>query len=246
MPSYCCIIGCSNTSSKNKEIGFFGIPKVITRQGSSCEEITMKRRIAWLKAINRIDFTLNFVKGKKWIKVCGNHFKKGKPAYVQNVNDPDWIPNLKLGYDPEHKSIRYELPNQRKAKNALRSSRQAQYSEMNEQEIVAAQLKQEFPLYHESVQEKDHQELKQDFLLHPEGIIKVERLEADEPQLCEELAPTLPLGDDRNFTQHLVTEIKREVLLSSLLSEPSATDIIFQNLNQEQFTLQHHTNDNER
>ncbi|XP_055868594.1 uncharacterized protein LOC106070049 isoform X2 [Biomphalaria glabrata] len=207
MPSYCCIIGCSNTSSKNKEIGFFGIPKVITRQGSSCEEITMKRRIAWLKAINRIDFTLNFVKGKKWIKVCGNHFKKGKPAYVQNVNDPDWIPNLKLGYDPEHKSIRYELPNQRKAKNALRSSRQAQYSE---------------------------------------GIIKVERLEADEPQLCEELAPTLPLGDDRNFTQHLVTEIKREVLLSSLLSEPSATDIIFQNLNQEQFTLQHHTNDNER
>jgi len=31
-------------------------------------------------------------------KICGKHFHSGKPAYLYNVNDPDWLPSLHLGH----------------------------------------------------------------------------------------------------------------------------------------------------
>ncbi|KAK7010018.1 nuclease harbi1, partial [Biomphalaria glabrata] len=42
-----------------------------------------------------------------------------KPAYVQMVNDPDWVPSLHLGYDKKQdESRRYERLQQRKSKKA--------------------------------------------------------------------------------------------------------------------------------
>ena len=37
-------------------------------------------------------------------KVCEKHFYSGKPAYLHNTTDPDWLPTLHLGHK-EHRSV---------------------------------------------------------------------------------------------------------------------------------------------
>ena len=37
-------------------------------------------------------------------KVCEKHFHSGKPAYLYNTTDPDWLPTLRLGHK-EHGSV---------------------------------------------------------------------------------------------------------------------------------------------
>ncbi|KAK7909917.1 hypothetical protein WMY93_014601 [Mugilogobius chulae] len=59
-------------------------------------EITRRRRMAWIAAIRRPDFT--FDKIPKTAKVCSLHFHTGKPAYEMYTSDPDWAPSLNLGY----------------------------------------------------------------------------------------------------------------------------------------------------
>ena len=76
--SYCSIVGCSNNSGNTDQIGFFRVPSVLTREGIETEELTKKRRAAWIRAINRKNFSDDFIGKKVWIKVCGEHFVKGK------------------------------------------------------------------------------------------------------------------------------------------------------------------------
>ncbi|KAK4882942.1 hypothetical protein RN001_006261 [Aquatica leii] len=32
------------------------------------------------------------------MKICSDHFLSGKPAPLGNVNNPDYVPHLKMGY----------------------------------------------------------------------------------------------------------------------------------------------------
>jgi len=50
----CAVFGCSNKSGKVK-VSYHSIPKIITGQGELVKALTTRRRLAWIKAINRKD-----------------------------------------------------------------------------------------------------------------------------------------------------------------------------------------------
>ena len=79
MPHHCCIVDCSNSS---KVVGkrFFGIPTVVHAKFGQLEvEKSTRRRRKWIERINRASIT--FDKAGKEVKVCSDHFLKGKSPY---------------------------------------------------------------------------------------------------------------------------------------------------------------------
>ncbi|XP_026125674.1 uncharacterized protein LOC113107400 [Carassius auratus] len=101
--SHCCVNKCSSTSHdrygkhRNNGIQFFRLPKWIQHQGKQMSDLTRRRRIAWLAAIRRKDFTFDFV--PQSMRVCSLHFHSGKPSYQMLENHPDWTPSLLLGHN---------------------------------------------------------------------------------------------------------------------------------------------------
>lgn len=71
----CCVFGCGNSYKKNPLLSFFCIPSVRKNQGKETEELTERRRKAWLKAINRKNLNDNAI--RKWHVVCSEHFITG-------------------------------------------------------------------------------------------------------------------------------------------------------------------------
>lgn len=93
------------------------LPKVIANQCARTKELSEKRRSTWLARINRKDLkTLNNV------RVCGRHFKTGRPAKLFDETNPDWAPNILLGHgcmeQTPTKFARYERRKMRAAKSA--------------------------------------------------------------------------------------------------------------------------------
>lgn len=74
----CAIIGCSNRSGRDK-VRYFTLPAHVKHQGEQMDEITARRRRAWLKAISRDDLTEETLKN---IVVCEKHFVKGWLQFV--------------------------------------------------------------------------------------------------------------------------------------------------------------------
>ena len=78
----CCIDYCTNSSHSSKGeklengIRFFRIPKVKTGQGLQVEEVTKRRREAWIAAIGRT--TITFDNSSDGMRVCSRHFDGGK------------------------------------------------------------------------------------------------------------------------------------------------------------------------
>uniref|UniRef100_A0A8C5EBS4 Uncharacterized LOC114459264 n=1 Tax=Gouania willdenowi TaxID=441366 RepID=A0A8C5EBS4_GOUWI len=101
--SHCCVQNCSNTSHdshgrrRNNGIQFFRLPKWTQHLGEQVSDLTRRRRIAWLAAITRKDFT--FDRTPPWMRVCSLHFHSGKPSYEMLENHPDWTPSLLLGHN---------------------------------------------------------------------------------------------------------------------------------------------------
>ena len=85
MVHYCCVIDCTNSSSKKwecqeKGIKFFSFP---TRDP--------EQRDKWISAVNRIE------EGKPWIpkyysKICSEHFVSGE--WSRTRGHPDYLPTL--------------------------------------------------------------------------------------------------------------------------------------------------------
>lgn len=70
------------------------IPKVIENQGDHVHEVSTRRRLAWLKNINRKDWTPG-----PGARVCSTHFITNKPSSLLDESNPDWAPTLKMGHD---------------------------------------------------------------------------------------------------------------------------------------------------
>ena len=50
----CCVIGCSARADRDKDLCFFSIPAVLTHQGKITEELSRKRRTAWIGRIGHL------------------------------------------------------------------------------------------------------------------------------------------------------------------------------------------------
>ena len=74
----CVVFGCGSRSDRDKGIGFYRIPSVVTNKGEFEEELTTERREKWIKAISRDDTESKGVLNSE--RVCGKHFVSGKPA----------------------------------------------------------------------------------------------------------------------------------------------------------------------
>ena len=74
MGRFCCVIGCSSRSEREKSIRLFNVPLEITHQGVQTRELSKKRRELWLANINREDVSNGTIKTPQ---VCSRHFHRG-------------------------------------------------------------------------------------------------------------------------------------------------------------------------
>ena len=51
------VVGCSSKSGKQKGLGFFRMPKIITNQGKESEELATRKRNEWISAVSHGDAT---------------------------------------------------------------------------------------------------------------------------------------------------------------------------------------------
>ncbi|XP_038140754.1 uncharacterized protein LOC119783349 [Cyprinodon tularosa] len=98
MARSCCVRGCQSRHGRSGDEGirFFRFPTWKRSHGPQLEEITKRRRMAWLSAVRRKDLIFN--KTFPHMCVCSRHFHKGEPAYEMMESDPDWAPSLHLGH----------------------------------------------------------------------------------------------------------------------------------------------------
>lgn len=89
------MFGCSHRTERDR-IPFYRIPAVKCNSSSEIKNLLSKRRYLWIQRINRKDFT-EFK--ANYSRVCSDHFVSGKPCDIKDVNNPDWAPSLKLGYE---------------------------------------------------------------------------------------------------------------------------------------------------
>ena len=86
------MVSCGNRSQRDKK-SYFGLPRIITHQGTKTHELSKKRQAEWLVRIRREDITPNQYVS---ICVCSDHFVCRVPAKLYDVDNPDWAPSLKL------------------------------------------------------------------------------------------------------------------------------------------------------
>ncbi|XP_077065390.1 uncharacterized protein LOC143718258 isoform X1 [Siphateles boraxobius] len=77
-------------------VRFFSVPSWKKQQGKQVEELTRRRRIAWVAALRRKNYTFHNIPAST--RVCSRHFSSGKPSYEMLENHPDWKPSLRLGH----------------------------------------------------------------------------------------------------------------------------------------------------
>ena len=115
----CVVVGCSSKNGKDKGLGFFRIPKIITNQGEEQEELTTRRRKEWISAVSRDDATNNRVLESE--RVCSKHFVFGEPAPDGDQFHVNYVPTVALG---KKKYIKKDLENA--AERALRAKKRRQ------------------------------------------------------------------------------------------------------------------------
>ena len=50
----CLVFGCGSRSDRDKRIGFYRLPSVVSNKGEFEEELTTERREKWIKAISMV------------------------------------------------------------------------------------------------------------------------------------------------------------------------------------------------
>jgi hypothetical protein len=92
----CCVDNCRNREGIVNNIGFFKLHTYICRENKSQFD-------SWMQAINKRN-----PDGTSWVpgqhaKICGEHFKSGKPS--TSIKSPDYVPSLFLStkLDPPRK-----------------------------------------------------------------------------------------------------------------------------------------------
>lgn len=69
MVSECIVTGCKNRGGDKK---YYTFPSIITTQGKQTEQLTRKRRNAWIANLGRLDYKIGVHS-----KICSNHFISG-------------------------------------------------------------------------------------------------------------------------------------------------------------------------
>ncbi|XP_063971493.1 uncharacterized protein LOC135158125 [Lytechinus pictus] len=126
MPNFCAMYKCGNRAYRDKK-SLFRLPAIVTREGEETFELSKERRGKWLAQISRDikDTSLPY------IRVCSDHFVSGKPAYLYDRTNPDWVPSLKLGHNKvtpdkvERDSGRYKRAQTRQTKKVESNAAQA-------------------------------------------------------------------------------------------------------------------------
>ena len=95
MTKICAVLGFSNRSNRESETHFFRVPKENKRRGEIVGRLTKQRRERWLA-----NLSLLVTKGaeSKHARVCSDHFVKGRPSDLYDVQNDDCAPTLKLGH----------------------------------------------------------------------------------------------------------------------------------------------------
>ena len=96
----CIIVGCGNKSGKSSQkkdsaVKFSRVPKIVKNEGEMIEELTTRRRRAWISAISRGDLTDDKLEHER---VCSRHFVSGQAAKQWDQFDVDWVATLPLGH----------------------------------------------------------------------------------------------------------------------------------------------------
>ncbi|CAH2083753.1 unnamed protein product [Euphydryas editha] len=80
---YCCVVGCKNTQSRNRELSFYSFP---TRSWE------IKKREEWIKAVRRITIDNKPWQPSKNTRICSAHFVGGKQSNIEN--SPAYVPTI--------------------------------------------------------------------------------------------------------------------------------------------------------
>ena len=119
----CIIVGCSNKSGKSSQkkdsvVKFSRVLKIVKNEGEVIEELTTRRRRAWISAISRDDLTDDKLENER---VCSRHFVSGQAAKQWDQSDVDWVATVHLGHtkrphliDPQLNADRAERRKRRK------------------------------------------------------------------------------------------------------------------------------------
>ena len=87
----CFVHGCSNRAGdKENPRSFFRIPKILVHQSEEVKELSTKRRLAWIAALDRKR------QPSIYSRICEDHFLGKKPAKLHETGHPDWAPSLLL------------------------------------------------------------------------------------------------------------------------------------------------------
>ncbi len=81
----------------NKEVSFYRIPAIINGRSAVENELSKKRRNGFLAAITHQYKDIQLVNDR----ICSRHFISGKPSYLFDKNNPDWLPSLHLGHEKQ-------------------------------------------------------------------------------------------------------------------------------------------------
>ena len=71
MPLFCLVFNCLNKKSKQRDLTFCWVLKIINNQGEETGILSAERRRRWLTAISRDDLTDKML---EYDRVCGEHF----------------------------------------------------------------------------------------------------------------------------------------------------------------------------
>ncbi|XP_031568418.1 uncharacterized protein LOC116303103 [Actinia tenebrosa] len=94
MPDCCSVYGCTNRSNREKDKRYFRVPKIILHKGERSLEISKKRREKWIENLSILAKKIE----SPHARVCSDHFAKGRPSSLYDIEDVDWAPTLNLGY----------------------------------------------------------------------------------------------------------------------------------------------------
>lgn len=78
---FCCVLGCNSKSHDaygtklDHDIRFYAFPVVKKHLGRVVEDVTARRRMAWVSAVRRT--TIIFERISSAMKICSLHFHKG-------------------------------------------------------------------------------------------------------------------------------------------------------------------------
>jgi THAP domain len=72
----CGVVHCMNNSNKYPFMRFFAIPRIRKHQHERDEELSRRRRMAWIAALNRTKEDLTEIK-LSHTKICEQHFVGG-------------------------------------------------------------------------------------------------------------------------------------------------------------------------